>query len=151
MDFIKITFQGKEVEVSTDYYMENGIRMPVDVPKALEIARRFNAQLPTKELVDAIWSAADLKLNPITMPPNAEMTKLSAFRKHHDLIEKQIAGRSFKLVAGHKKDLLQPQRQGKVTIYGWHRSNGRPIQPVSNVHGAYYADYSHGLRLVRFT
>jgi len=150
MKFVRIPFNGKEIEVSSDYYIENGIRMPVDVPRALEIAKRFNATLPTKEIVDAIWRAADLKLSPIALPPNSEMTKMSAFRRHHELIEEQIAGRQFNLVAGHKKDILQPLRAGRVTIYGWHRPNGNPIQSVSNVHGAYYADYSHGLRLVRF-
>ena len=37
---------------------------------------------------------------------------------------------------------------GKIAIYGWHRSRGYPIQPLSTVHGARYADYSHGIRLV---
>ena len=32
-----------------------------------------------------------------------------------------------------------------------HRPNGRPIQPLSTVHGAEYADYSHGVRLVSQT
>jgi len=40
---------------------------------------------------------------------------------------------------------------GRVAIYGWHRTNGRPIQPLSTVHGARYADYSHGVRLVSQT
>lgn len=40
---------------------------------------------------------------------------------------------------------------GRVAIYGWHRSNGSPIQPLSTVHGEYYADYSHGIRLVART
>ena len=29
-----------------------------------------------------------------------------------------------------------------------HRDAGQPIQPLSTVHGANYADYSHGIRLV---
>ena len=40
---------------------------------------------------------------------------------------------------------------GKIAIYGWHRLNGAPIQPLSTVHGACYADYSHGIRLVSET
>jgi hypothetical protein len=40
---------------------------------------------------------------------------------------------------------------GRVAIYGWHRSNGDPIQPLSTVHGEFYADYSHGIRLVART
>lgn len=149
MKFVKLIYNGKEIEVSADYYIENGIRMPVDVPKALKIAKEYNATLPTKEIVDAIWRAADLKLSPIPMTPGPKMTTLEYFREHHRLIESQINRKSFNLIAGHKKDILQPLRQGRVTIYGWHRANGNPIQPVSNVHGAYYADYSHGLRLIR--
>jgi len=40
---------------------------------------------------------------------------------------------------------------GRIAIYGWHRLNGAPIQPLSTVHGACYADYSHGIRLVSET
>ena len=40
---------------------------------------------------------------------------------------------------------------GRVAIYGWHRSPGDPIQPLSTVHGAQYVDYSHGVRLVSTT
>ena len=32
-----------------------------------------------------------------------------------------------------------------------HRRNGKPIQPLSTVHGAGYADYSPGIRLVSRT
>jgi hypothetical protein len=32
---------------------------------------------------------------------------------------------------------------GRVAIYGWQRAGGTPIQPLSNVDGAGYADYSH--------
>jgi hypothetical protein len=40
------------------------------------------------------------------------------------------------------------KRPGQIAIYGWHRAIGSPIQPLSTVHGAGYADYSHGIRLV---
>jgi len=58
-------------------------------------------------------------------------------------------------MAGHKKDLVVSNRlwrnPGRVAIYGWHQPNGRAIQPLSTVHGAEYADYSHGVRLVART
>ena len=57
--------------------------------------------------------------------------------------------------AGHKKDLVLTNRlwqvPDRVAIYGWHRDVDRPIQPLSTVHGARYADYSHGVRLVSDT
>ena len=50
------------------------------------------------------------------------------------------------LTAGPRKDLVLTSRlwldPGKVAIYGWHRARGAPIQPLSTVHGAGYADYS---------
>ena len=38
---------------------------------------------------------------------------------------------------------------GHVAIYGWHRTNGEPIQPLYLGHSAGYADYSHGIRLIQ--
>jgi len=56
------------------------------------------------------------------------------------------------LVSGDKKDVVLSNRlithPGQIAIYGWHRLTGAPIQPLSTVHGAHYADYSHGIRLV---
>ena len=56
---------------------------------------------------------------------------------------------------GNKKDLVLTSRlwqsPGRVAIYGWHREVDQPIQPLSTVHGARYADYSHGVRLVSGT
>ena len=46
---------------------------------------------------------------------------------------------------------LLASNPGRIAIYGWHRLNGSPIQPLSTVHGACYADYSHGIRLVSET
>ena len=52
----------------------------------------------------------------------------------------------------HKKDIVLTKRllrqSDRIAIYGWHRAEGDAIQPVSTVHGARYADYSHGVRLV---
>jgi hypothetical protein len=59
------------------------------------------------------------------------------------------------LVSGHKKDVvvtnLLTGNPDRIAIYGWQRLNGAPIQPLSTVHGACYADYSHGIRLVSET
>jgi hypothetical protein len=56
------------------------------------------------------------------------------------------------LASGHKKDVVLTNRlvsnPGRIAIYGWHRDTGVPIQPLSTVHGANYADYSHGIRLI---
>lgn len=65
------------------------------------------------------------------------------------------AGAPVVLIAGHKKDVVVSkrlvQRPDRVAIYGWHRPDGRPIQPLSLVHEASYADYSHGIRWIHGT
>ncbi len=61
-------------------------------------------------------------------------------------------------MTGHKKDVIISTiaRPGKVLIYGWFWPNGQkppggfgqPIQARSNIHGDFYADYSHGIRFI---
>jgi hypothetical protein len=57
------------------------------------------------------------------------------------------------LVAGIKKDVVITNRlkekPNRVAIYGWHKLDGEPIQPLTIVHKETYVDYSHGTRLVR--
>jgi len=36
----------------------------------------------------------------------------------------------------------------RVAIYGWHKMDGIPIQPLYTGHINWYVDYSHGIRLV---
>ena len=56
------------------------------------------------------------------------------------------------MVGGHKKDVvltdLYIYRPDRVAIFGWHYPNGTYIQPLSTVHVHWYADYSHGIRLI---
>lgn len=148
--FAKIDFQDQKVCVMRDYYQVDGVRTPLTYPEALAIAEEKGWDLPTPDLVDAIWNAADLKLTPLPMTPDETMASESVIITHDYLIDQQIGGRKFDLVAGHKKDVVQQQMPGRVTIYGWHRTNGSPIQPVSSVHSEWYYDYSHGIRFVKF-
>ncbi len=39
-------------------------------------------------------------------------------------------------------------RKTGVVIYGWHRPDGSPIQPVYSGHVWWYVDYSHGIRFI---
>jgi len=150
-DWIPIEYDGRTLCVMPDYYSVDGVRTPVGMSKALAMAARKNALLPTPDMVDAIWEQADIKLSPITMPPGPQMTSVAYYERHHAMIEEQLEGIEVEglLIAGHKKDMVQQQVEGKVTIYGWHKRNGEPIQPVYSGHHAEYRDYSHGLRLVR--
>jgi len=146
---------GTTLHVTPDYYKKDGVRWPVGLTEAFEIADREGLRLPTVEEVNAIWEHADIQLTPRFMKPTDEMTQPSYFQKHDDMINDQLRNfhvDSETLIAGHKKDLVNISRNSdRVAIYGWHRRNGEPVQPYSTVHHRDYADYSHGLRLVKRT
>lgn len=134
------------------------MRVPMGLPAANRIAERFDMLLPTAAMVDAIHAQARLRLSPSPMTPGAQMDSTAYFVTHNATVEAQrrASGAALGvLVAGHKKDVVLTNRltrvAGRVAIYGWHRGNGRPIQPLSTVHGQNYADYSHGIRLVSRT
>jgi len=136
---------------------EDFVRVPLDLPTATAIARRFGFVLPTRKLVDVIYQQAAVHLAPVPMPAGPEMRSIDYLLRHNRTIEQQrMAWQQIDgIVAGHKKDLVLSERlmekPERVAIYGWHRPDGRPIQPLSIVHGAHYADYSHGVRLVAET
>jgi hypothetical protein len=73
--------------------------------------------------------------------------------QHHLIIEGQREGRTG-LIAGIKKDLVisgkisRDKRPGRVAIYGWHKPDGQPIQPLYTGHIFWWVDYSQGVRLV---
>ncbi len=143
------------VRVAADYLAigidDDFVRMPMSPITAQRLADQLRLALPTKKLVDAIYSAATVKLAPSPLPPGPQMMSNDYYQRHHEAIEKQRAGRAG-LIAGHKKDVIVTKRlvarPDRVAIYGWHRRDGRPIQPLSLVHEASYADYSHGIRFV---
>lgn len=149
------------VFVSPDYLSigsdEDPLRVPLDLPQAARVARTKGMALPTPRIVDAIHAAATTVLAPAPLPPTSQMRSLPYVLRHNLLVEQARAGRSvLPLIAGHKKDLVLTRRlrvqPDRVAIYGWHRPDGRPIQPLSLVHGKGYADYSHGVRLIaRYT
>ena len=166
--FTPVTLRGKSaagevveitVCVSPDYLAvgsdEDFLRVPMGLDTAVQVASAYGAILPTRKIVDAIYAQSETHLTPRPMKPGAAMTSTDYYVRHNRGIDAQIktAGKKVgTLTAGHKKDLVITNRlrakPGRVAIYGWHRSNGKPIQPVSTVHGARYADYSHGVRLI---
>lgn len=130
----------------------------MNLHSAAAIANQFGFLLPTKKIVDAIFQASQFHFTPQPLPAGPRMTSTEYFRLHNQMIEEQFRARGISLgalVSGHKKDLVITNRlvarPGQLAIYGWHRGFGDPIQPLSTVHGAGYADYSHGIRLVSET
>ena len=131
------------------------LRIPMNFHTAMAIADRFNFVLPTKKMVDAIYVQSHCRFTPQPLPAGPQMTSTGYYRKHNAMIEEQSETREFPLgalVSGHKKDVVLTNRLNRnpdrIAIYGWHRGPDEPIQPLSTVHGAGYADYSHGIRLI---
>ena len=131
---------------------KNFVRMPMTPYTGQAFCDAFGFVLPTSKMVDDIWAAATTHLEP--RPLTIERESPLTFLQHHRIVEAQLKGvEPGVFVAGIKKDLVltnklleKPQR---VAIYGWHYSNGKPIQPVYTGHVDWYVDYSHGVRPVR--
>jgi hypothetical protein len=132
-----------------DYFL-----VPLSPYTAQKIADRLGCCLPTTKIVDDVYAAAEVKLAPAPIPPSPAMTTVPVFLNHNALV---LAARKGKplgvLVAGHKKDVVIANKvfaaPGKVAIYGWHKLDGKPIQPLYTGHTAAWVDYSHGIRLVQ--
>jgi len=131
------------------------VLVPMALETALAVGARHGFVLPTRKMVDAIYAQSAVQLTPRPLPASGAMGSTSYFRQHDRLIREQRRAASAQagaLTAGHKKDVVLAARLGRVpqrvAIYGWHQGVGRPIQPLSTVHGLRYVDYSHGVRLV---
>ena len=151
--------QGKRIKASyqvTSDYLSVGTdadwcRVPLTPMAAQRIADAWHCFLPTRKMVDEIYAAAKVKLEPV--PMYAFRDSPVTMYQHHLIIEGQRKGQKG-LIAGIKKDLvLSPivinhVRPNREAIYGWHRLNGKAIQPLYAGHVNWYVDYSHGVRLV---
>ena len=131
------------------------LRVPMNLHTASTIASQFGFILPTKKMVDAIYAQSACHLAPEPLKPGPQMCSTDYYVAHNRKIREQrlaLGEQAGELISGHKKDVVLTNRlsrnEGKIAIYGWHRPTGVPIQPLSTVHGASYADYSHGIRLV---
>ena len=108
--------------------------------------------LPTRKMVNDIYEQAEVKLEP--KPLTEKREAVETFIQHNEIIEGQRSGKPLgALVAGIKKDVVITnmllERPDHVAIYGWHKLDGSPIQPLTTVHINWYVDYSHGIRLVK--
>lgn len=131
-------------------------RVPMNPYTAQRIATLFGASLITAKLSDHIYQSATIKLSPFNYIPVGNANELvTKFVAHNEQIEKQrieAGGKNGQLIAGIKKDVILSSRvakqPGKVVIYGWHKPDGKPIQPVYSGHVDWYVDYSHGIRII---
>jgi hypothetical protein len=134
------------------------LRIPMNLYTAAAVASKMGFVLPTRKIVDAIYAQAAFHLAPEPMLAGPEMRSTQYYVTHNQKVEAQeraLGVTEGSLVSGDKKDVVVSNRlernPGKIAIYGWHRLDGAAIQPLSTVHGACYADYSHGIRLVSQT
>lgn len=163
--FQKITVKAKDAagkehtvvfEVMPDYLAIGSnadfVRVPSTSQTAARIADAFGCALPTRKIVDEVYRASGVKLEPKPMTENREA--VATFLRHNGIVEEQRAGKQLgELVAGIKKDVVISNRltekSNRIAIYGWHKLDGKPIQPLTIVHTDTYVDYSHGVRFVK--
>jgi hypothetical protein len=134
------------------------LRIPMNLYTASTVASRMGFILPTRKMVNAIYEQSAFHFTPEPMTAGSQMRSTEYYRIHNQKIETQARSLGVTpgaLVSGDKKDVvltnLLAGNPGRIAIFGWHRLTGVPIQPLSTVHGACYADYSHGIRLVSET
>lgn len=138
--------------VSPDYFAigtdDDYLRVAMTPRTAQAIASTYGAILPSRKMVGDIYRAAHLKLKSQPFPPDAKMETTQRMIDHDKVIGIHSPA---SLIAGHKKDIVVgPDLDGsKVAIYGWQPDpKVFPHQAYYIGHGSYYADYSHGVRLV---
>jgi len=141
--------------VSPDYLSigsdDDWARINITPLAAQKIADSFNCFLPTRKMVDDIYKAAKLKLEPVPMYAFRDSTP--TMWHHHLIVEGQRRGRKG-LIAGIQKDVVisgkisRDPKTDRVAIYGWHKLDGKPIQQLYTGHIFWWVDYSQCIRLV---
>lgn len=153
------TVTGKTIKatyyVSPDYLSvgsnDDWARINITPGAAQKIADLLHCFLPTRKMVDDIYKAARVKLEPVPMYAFRDSTP--TMWQHHLIVEGQRKGRKG-LIAGIQKDVVlsgkisRDTRPDRVAIYGWHKPDGTPIQPLYTGHINWWVDYSQGIRLI---
>lgn len=156
---IQDTLSGKKynavIYVAPDYLCigteKDWARVNITPYAAQRIADSLHCFLPTRKLVDVIYSAA--RVRPAPVPLFAYRDSTPTMWQHHLIIEGQRRGRKG-LIAGIKKDVVlsgklnDANKADRVAIYGWHKPDGVPIQPLYTGHVYWWVDYSQGIRLI---
>ncbi|HEY1061987.1 MAG TPA: hypothetical protein VGE44_09895 [Daejeonella sp.] len=133
---------------------------PMRPQLAQKVADLLDCSLPTRKISDRIYYTAKVKMMPQPIPPSKAMITVPVFERHTRMVHQQREQsiRQYplgSLVAGNKKDVVisnmifNTKNQLRVTIYGWHKPDGKAIQPLHNGHTTDHVDYSHGIRLIQ--
>ncbi len=151
------------IGTDADYFLE-----PTTPLLAQRLCDALGCSLPTRKMVNQIWTNAVVKLNPHPFSPDVyAIMSVEVFALSNDAIRSDRDGQTNAhplgaLVSGDKKDVIISSKiytnfsgpTKPVVIYGWHQISptnqyGLPIQPLYNGHEETYMDYSHGIRLVQ--
>lgn len=162
---IKLDGQNYELKyyVLPDYFAigsnDDFIYIPMTSILAQKVANLTRCSLPTKVMVNEIYANAEIRLIPQPIPPTKAMITVPIFINHTDSVINQLKPyqslhNDGHLTSGNKKDIIISNKiygesSARVVIYGWHKLDGKPIQPVYNKHINTWADYSHGVRLIQ--
>jgi hypothetical protein len=133
---------------------------PMKPQLAQKVANLLKCSLPTRKISNRIYQSAVVKMVPEPIPPSPAMITVPVFEKHNQLVQTQRKQSQTRyplgsLVAGNKKDVVISNKiyneKGilRVVIYGWHKPDGKAIQPLYNGHTTMHVDYSHGIRMVQ--
>src|SRR5262245_11083969 len=123
-----------------DYFLT-----PMSPATAQRIADALHCTLPSRKMVNDIYAAASTKLTAVPIPPGPAMVTVPIFAQHNALVKTQRFEQLEKhplgvLVGGDKKDVVITSKladvTNKVAIYGWHKPDGAPIQPLYLGHTA---------------
>lgn len=122
----------------------------VSISGAESIAKLHGFELPTPELVDAIFNLADVKIKPRPQTffayVQSAMDAPAIHKKQLDYVRSKTP-EAFTLSAGGFKDVVC--KNGRLGLYGWHLTAGKPIQKLYFKHIPEWCDYSQGARFVK--
>lgn len=133
---------------------------PMRPQLAQKVADLLDCSLPTRKISDRIYQTAAVKMMPQPITPSKAMITIPVFERHTIMVQQQREQSIKKyplgkLVVGNKKDVVisnmiyNNKNQLRVAIYGWHKPDGKAIQPLYNGHATFHVDYSHGIRLIQ--
>jgi hypothetical protein len=152
--------------VAPDYFAvgtdSDPFRVATQPSRAQQIADKFYAILPTRQMIRQIQSAASPKINFLDVkasPWNVPVSKIhthAAWVAANNAINRKLddlgIAEGDHLIIGYRKAIvLGPKLDGsRVAIFGGRGGtfDGGMIQPYSTIHSADYVDPTHGIVLV---
>jgi hypothetical protein len=72
----------------------DSVRVPVTCRTHRAIAAELDALLPTPRISDLVWLHATVRLGVYVQAPRRTMASKSAFLRHHEQLERELAGRT---------------------------------------------------------